>query len=455
MADNITHGLAAALLAQVGFQQRYGAAATLALVVGAEIPDLDALYQFAGPVTAFIHHRGITHAFLGGSVLALLAAGLLRWRWRTPSYWHLAGLVYLGVLLHIGMDYLTSYGTQLFLPFDAGHYSADAVFIVDYCYTAIMLLGLLVVRMLRQQWQRRYLLVGLTWLLCGVGLWWAAPHLAQTVADLHRQIQIGWWLLLSAVLLRTGLWLLQYLRPLWPPLPGAVGLAWLLLGLGMWLSAPRVVPPSLVLFARQEASLYIVGGAALLSLLAWLGRRWHVAHTVVAGRWAVATLAAYVGLCFVNQALARQHMAQALGPQMAAVQRLTALAVPGGGAFRWRVIAETATEYLSSMVTLYSSVTPPQHVPKGPESHLVQASRQYRLVQVFLDFARFPVIESETQGTETRVSYRDLRFSDGRGRSWFDLKMHFNQDGQVQGIEFLNRLFLPHHPDFATQPTVP
>jgi len=31
MADNLTHGLAAALLAQTGFRQRYGPAATVAL----------------------------------------------------------------------------------------------------------------------------------------------------------------------------------------------------------------------------------------------------------------------------------------------------------------------------------------------------------------------------------------------------------------------------------------
>ena len=36
MADNLTHGLAGALLAQTGLQQRYGPAATGALVVGAE-----------------------------------------------------------------------------------------------------------------------------------------------------------------------------------------------------------------------------------------------------------------------------------------------------------------------------------------------------------------------------------------------------------------------------------
>ena len=77
MADNLTHGLAGALLAQTGFQQRYGPAATVALVVGAELPDLDFLFALGGPVLSFVHHRGMTHSFLGGTALALLGTGIL------------------------------------------------------------------------------------------------------------------------------------------------------------------------------------------------------------------------------------------------------------------------------------------------------------------------------------------------------------------------------------------
>ena len=117
MADNITHGLAAALLAQAGLRQRYGAVATVALLVGSELPDLDALFELGGPVSGFVYHRGITHSLLGGAGLALLGAALLWSVWRSHPYWRVTWLVYLGVLLHIGMDYITSYGTQIFLPF--------------------------------------------------------------------------------------------------------------------------------------------------------------------------------------------------------------------------------------------------------------------------------------------------------------------------------------------------
>ena len=107
MADNLTHGLAGALLAQTGFQQRYGPAATVALVVGAELPDLDFLFALGGPVLSFVHHRGMTHSLVGGAGLALLGALLLRRFFREHTYWRLVLLTYLGVVLHIGMDVLT------------------------------------------------------------------------------------------------------------------------------------------------------------------------------------------------------------------------------------------------------------------------------------------------------------------------------------------------------------
>ena len=180
MADNLTHGLAGALLAQAGFRQRYGPAATVALVVGAELPDLDFLFALGGPVTNFVHHRGITHSLFGGAGLALLG-GLILWcLLRQHAYWRLALLTYLGVLLHIAMDYLTSYGTQVLLPFDAGHYTADAVFIIDYFYTGLMVVALLLIRMVRQQRQRRYGMISVAGIGVGSALWYSAPLLTKS-----------------------------------------------------------------------------------------------------------------------------------------------------------------------------------------------------------------------------------------------------------------------------------
>jgi hypothetical protein len=95
------------------------------------------------------------------------------------------------------------------------------------------------------------------------------------------------------------------------------------------------------------------------------------------------------------------------------------------------------------------AIAPPQTIAKAPHQAVVQATSDYRLVQIFRDFARFPVIEYEQQGEQQVVRYFDLRFTGyGRERSWFDLEVRFDSAGQVQVIEFLNHLFPPHHPDF-------
>ena len=105
----------------------------------------------------------MTHSLLGGTGLALLGALLLWGLFRAHAYWRLIGLTYLGVVLHIGMDYLTSYGTQVFWPLAAGHYTADAVCILAYFYTGLMVVALLLIRMVRQtlcqrgEWQDRML----------------------------------------------------------------------------------------------------------------------------------------------------------------------------------------------------------------------------------------------------------------------------------------------------------
>jgi membrane-bound metal-dependent hydrolase YbcI (DUF457 family) len=387
MADNITHGLAAALLAQAGLRQRYGALATVALVVGSELPDLDCLFKLGGPVSDFVHHRGITHSLFGGAGLALLVAALLWSVWRSHPYWRVTWLVYLGVLLHIGMDYLTSYGTQLFLPFDAGRYTADAVFIVDFTYSALMITALLLVRMVRNQRQARY---------------------------------------------------------------GRASLLWIALGGGAWLVAPALVERPLALLAWQSAGLHIMVCAAVVGLMAWVCRQWKEHRAVVFGQVGVGMVVGYVALCVVNHAVVQRQMASALGAQSANVRRFAALPVPGGGPWHWRIIAETGTAYLVSHVAVFpATVTTPQRIAKGPDNSMIHAASRYRLVRVFWDFARFPVIDYHAQEAETVVRYTDLRFSgDGRNRSWFDLTVRLDQAGRVQAIEFLNRLFHPTHPEF-------
>ncbi len=444
MADNLTHGLAAALLAQTGFRQRYGPAATVALVVGAEVPDLDFLFALGGPVLSFVHHRGMTHSLLGGAGLALLGALLLRGLLREHTYWRLVHWTYLGVVLHMGMDYLTSYGTQVFWPFAPKYYTADAVFIIDYFYTGLMVVAILLIRMVRQQRQRQYGLLSLVGIGVGSALWSSAPLLTT---------RPGWLLAGSSGLLVACL----VVRLVHRPPPSRDGLVRLLgLGVGMGIVLWRMTGalagrPALQSLALQSGGVHVAFFACVMGLGAWCGRQWQGAGPIrVLGRCGVAAVIGYIGLCLVSQTVAQHLLARALGPQMATVERLAALPLPGWGPVQWRGIAVTRSSYLVSRVTLVPpTVTPPDVIAKGHDTPLVRALRTSRLVRLFWHRARFPVVEASERDAAQIVRYGDLRATgDGRHRSRWDLVVRLDAAGHVQAMEFLNRLFLATSPDF-------
>jgi hypothetical protein len=157
-----------------------------------------------------------------------------------------------------------------------------------------------------------------------------------------------------------------------------------------------------------------------------------------------------MGLCLLSQTVAQHLLARALGPQLATVERLAALPLPGWGPLQWRGIAVTRSSYLVSRVTLVPpTVTPPDVIAKGPDTSLVRTLRSYRLVRLFWHRARFPVVEASERDAAQIVRYVDLRATgDGRHRTRLDLVVRLNAAGHVQAMEFLNRIFLPTSPDF-------
>jgi hypothetical protein len=81
----------------------------------------------------------------------------------------------------------------------------------------------------------------------------------------------------------------------------------------------------------------------------------------------------------------------------------------------------------------------------------VRALRTSHLVRLFVERARFPVVEVTAHDDEQRVRYVDLRATgDGRTQTRFALVVRLNAAGDVQAVEFLNRLLLPTSPERPT-----
>ena len=73
--DNLAHTLAGASLAQAGLK-RYTPLATTTLVIGANLPDVDALATFWGGDFSLLFRRGWTHGVLAMLVWPLALTAL-------------------------------------------------------------------------------------------------------------------------------------------------------------------------------------------------------------------------------------------------------------------------------------------------------------------------------------------------------------------------------------------
>ena len=136
--DNVCHTLVGAAMGEAGLKQttRYGMPV---LIVAANLPDVDVLGFASGlPIVAL--RRGWTHGVLAQAVLPALLVGcvLLVDRFRQPRHGSAPALAvpllvlsYAGVLSHVFLDWLNTYGIRLLMPFSPRWFYGDAVFIVD------------------------------------------------------------------------------------------------------------------------------------------------------------------------------------------------------------------------------------------------------------------------------------------------------------------------------------
>ncbi|MDX1588280.1 MAG: metal-dependent hydrolase [Oleiphilaceae bacterium] len=176
--DPFAHTLFGAALAETGLKRttRY---ATVTLLAGANLPDVDVIAHMAGTDASLYFRRGWSHGILALILLPLLLTGLVwlwhRWRSHPVGQASLSGgqappfntgvilaLSYLGVLSHLFLDWLNTYGVRLLMPFDGRWFYGDTLFIID-------------------PW---------VWLLTGVGV---------VLAWSHRPAARAGWLLLAAL----------------------------------------------------------------------------------------------------------------------------------------------------------------------------------------------------------------------------------------------------------------
>jgi inner membrane protein len=133
--DNLTHTLAGATLAKAGLD-KYTPRALATLMIASNFPDID-VAVFATDTLPMSFRRGWTHGVLAMAVLPAVLAGAMYALDRASTAQtkaNLRGLLllsYIGVLLHVFMDFLNTYGVRLLKPFSDRWFYGDALYIVD------------------------------------------------------------------------------------------------------------------------------------------------------------------------------------------------------------------------------------------------------------------------------------------------------------------------------------
>lgn len=153
--DTITHGIAGALIGKAVFRGEdmfasgpinRGRIVTWSLMLGAIFPDSDVFRDLFSHDKLLIvtWHRSLTHSLvllpLWAVLLAAITQALARWRkWETPPFAPLIGIYAMGLLSHILLDLVTSFGTMIWSPLQWSRPAWDLIFIVDFTLTAIFL----------------------------------------------------------------------------------------------------------------------------------------------------------------------------------------------------------------------------------------------------------------------------------------------------------------------------
>src|SRR6266849_3381029 len=153
--DTITHGIAGTLISKAFFRGEdlfagkpvnRARIVTWSLMLGAIFPDSDVFRDMFSrdPMLIITWHRSITHSLVCMPIFALLLAALTRrfarWRkWEAPSFAALSGIYAVGILSHILLDLVTTFGTMIWSPLSWSRPAWDLIFIVDFTLTAILL----------------------------------------------------------------------------------------------------------------------------------------------------------------------------------------------------------------------------------------------------------------------------------------------------------------------------
>lgn len=388
--DTITHGIAGALIGKAVFRGEDMFASrpmnrarilTWALMLGAIFPDSDVFRDLFSHDKLLIvtWHRSITHSLILLPLWALLLAWIThafcKWRkWGPPSFAALAGIYAVGILSHILLDLVTTFGTMIWSPLEWSRPAWDMIFIIDFTLSAIVLLPQLLAWVYSQpgkMWPR------------AMGTWLVFMPVPLVIARLAEAAgaPVSWRTTLAAMILLSILFLLPAVR------------RW---GLGV-----RYVTWNRAGFA-----------ASLI----------YVTLTLSAHR---------VALARVHKFAELDHLkVDAIGalPLPPSLWHWDGLVRTERGVYELRM---DLSDQSANETTLLMQEH--RYFPDAPPNSYIEEAKRLPEVQKVLWFARFPVMRFHKEGEEAVVEVSDLRFARmvSNRPSAFTYLVRFDGNGNV------------------------
>jgi membrane-bound metal-dependent hydrolase YbcI (DUF457 family) len=399
--DTITHGIAGALISKAAFGGRdlfppttmgKRRLVTWALMLGSIFPDVDVLRDFFSrdPLLMITWHRSVTHSLLllpVWSVLLAAAMGAMaRWRrWEAPSFTSLTGLFAIGILSHILLDLVTTFGTMIWSPLEWSRPAWDILFIVDFTFTAILLLPQLLAWTFEDpEHARRRAIV--MWIV-----FTPAPFLISRIA-----LFVGAPISDTVVVVATALFAVLFLFPA-------------MRGLG-----------ARVCYERWNRAGLTVAIAYVLAAT--------YAHHVAYGR--VERFAAQQGL-----------QVKAIGalPFPPSLWRWDGLVRAPRGVYEMRM--DLGDRLFPNGSSGDPRVLEHTYYPDAFPNRFIEEARRLPEVQKVLWFARFPVTHFHQDGSDAVVEFSDLRFPQIRRDrpASFTYRVRFAPDGMVLSQGWVRR----------------
>lgn len=152
--------------------------------IAGTIPDLDVFIEHGDPLRNMTFHRAESHSLLYLTLCApILAVAVAKLHGQMQHFkrWWLA--LWLALITHPWLDWMTIYGTQLGIPFTHTPFGLGSMFIIDPLYTLPLLVGIAAALITRSDrgiaWNRWGLGLSCAYLAWSAGAQWRVEHIAE------------------------------------------------------------------------------------------------------------------------------------------------------------------------------------------------------------------------------------------------------------------------------------